>query len=89
MSILDVLTCIRSLNVTKSDSTVYDPPLFLLIALPDAAGGTIVARDELENVTEIEIDASLTAPVFIPGRFAEIMAATDFDTDYLIGIQQT
>lgn len=84
---LEALTSMNLVPITESNTTVYDPPLKGLLVLPDATGGNVVIVNEKGTTVTIPIDASLTAPVLIPGRVQKVTEDTSMDDEYIFGIR--
>lgn len=84
---LEALSALNAVQITESDTTVYDPPLKALLILPDATGGNVVIKNEKDETITIPIDTTVTAAVFLPGRVRQVLEATTMDDEYIIGIR--
>ncbi len=84
---LEALTAMNAQNVTADDDVIFNPPLKFVVVLPDATGGTVELENEKGGAVSVEIDATLTAPVLIPGRVRRVLASTTMDADYILGVR--
>lgn len=84
---LEALTACNLVPITESDSTIYDPPLKMLIILPDGTGGNVVLENEKGTDITVIVDATVTHPIYLPGRVQRVLAATTFDDEYIFGVR--
>lgn len=85
---LEALTALNLVAITESDSTIYDPPLKMLIILPDGTGGDVVIENEKGTEITIPVDATVTHPIYLPGRIQRVLATgTDMDDAYIFGVR--
>ena len=84
---LEALTAMNLVAITESDTTVYDPPLKGLLVLPDATGGNLVIENEKGDDLTLPIDATVVAPILVPGRIRRVLESTTYDDAYVFGIR--
>lgn len=84
---LEALTACNLKTITESDSTVYDPPLKALIILPDGTGGNVVLENEHSEEITVVVDATVTHPIYLPGRVRRVKESTTMDDAYIFGVR--